>query len=192
MVTPCRTESGPSSFSKTKPRCGSRSSALQSMAQTAGSSLWLRTAAGYSPGDRDVSFANFYFGGFQNNYVDHRSVRRYHDFDTFPGVAINALGGTSFTRVMLEWELPPIIFKRYGSSWYYLTWLRPALFATSLVTDLGSDARRTEAANVGGQIDMRFTLLSRLDMTLSLGYAAAFVESRRASDEVMVSLKILR
>ena len=156
------------------------------------SSLWLRGAAGYSPGDRDVSFANFFFGGFQNNYVDHRGVRRYRNFDTFPGVGINAIGGTNFTRLMLEWDLPPIIFKHYGSSWYYLTWLRPALFASGLVTDLDSDANRTEAANVGGQIDTRFTLLSRLDMTLSLGYAVAFTESRRAGDEFMFSLKILR
>ena len=156
------------------------------------SSLWLKGSAGYSPGDRDVSFANFYFGGFQNNYVDHRSVRRYRHFDTFPGVAINEIGGTNFTKVLLEWDLPPIIFKRYGSSWYYLTWLRPALFASGLITDLDSDAYRLKAANVGAQIDLRFTLLSRLDMTLSLGYAVAFAETYRRSDEFMFSLKILR
>jgi hypothetical protein len=152
----------------------------------------LKGSAGYSPGDREVTFANFYFGGFQNNYVDHRSIRRYRDFDTFPGVEINEIGGTNFTKVLLEWDLPPIIFKRYGTSWYYLTWLRPALFMSGLITELASDEYRTEAANVGGQIDLRFTLLSRLDMTLSLGYAIAFAESRRMSDEFMFSLKILR
>ncbi len=35
------------------------------------SSLWLRPAAGYGWGDRDNTFANFYFGAFGNNYVDH-------------------------------------------------------------------------------------------------------------------------
>ena len=113
-------------------------------------------------------------------------------FDTFPGVAINEIGGTNFTKVLLEWDLPPIIFKRYGSSWYYLTWLRPALFASGLITDLDSDAYRLKAANVGAQIDLRFTLLSRLDMTLSLGYAVAFAATYRRSDEFMFSLKILR
>ena len=156
------------------------------------SSLWLRAAAGYSPGDREVSFANFYFGGFQNNYVDYRRERRYRDYDTFPGIAINAIGGTNFTRTMLEWNLPPLVFKRVGWSWYYLTWLRPTLFATGLVTDLDREDSRTRAANTSGQVDLRFTLLSRLDMTLSLGYARAFIEGHRTSDEFMASLKILR
>jgi hypothetical protein len=30
------------------------------------SSVWLRSSAGYSPGDPDQPFANFYFGGFRN------------------------------------------------------------------------------------------------------------------------------
>jgi len=156
------------------------------------SSLWLKGSAGYSPGDRESSFANFYFGGFQNNWVDHRSVRRYQDFDAFPGLAINEIGGTNFTKLLVEWDLPPIIFRRYGSSWYYLTWLRPALFASGLVADLDRDAWRTRAVDVGGQVDLRFTLLSRLDMTLSLGYAVAWVENAARSDEFMASLKILQ
>jgi hypothetical protein len=43
------------------------------------SSLWLITAAGWSPGDRAEPFANFFFGGFGNNGLDHqepRSTRR--------------------------------------------------------------------------------------------------------------------
>jgi hypothetical protein len=35
------------------------------------------------------------------------------------------------------------------------------------------------------------TILSRLDMTLSAGYAVAFEQGQRARDEVMVSLKVL-
>jgi len=156
------------------------------------SSLWLRSSAGYSPGDRDVSFSNFFFGGFQNNYIDHRSVKRYHEFDTFPGIEINEIGGTNFSKVLLEWNLPPVRFKHYGTSWYYLTWLRMSLFGSGLVTNMDDDLYRTTAANVGGQVDLRFTLLSRLQMTLSLGYAAAFAEDQPYSDEFMFSLKILR
>ena len=35
------------------------------------SSIWLRGAGGVCGGDRDEPFANFYFGGFGNNWVDH-------------------------------------------------------------------------------------------------------------------------
>ena len=34
------------------------------------SSIWLRSAAGIGTGNRDNPVANFYFGGFGNNYVD--------------------------------------------------------------------------------------------------------------------------
>ena len=67
-----------------------------------------------------------------------------------------------------------------------------SLFGSGLVTNMDSDLYRTTAANVGGQVDLRFTLLSRLQMTLSLGYAVAFEEDRPYSDEFMFSLKILR
>jgi hypothetical protein len=156
------------------------------------SSLWLRGAAGYSPGDPDVSFANFFFGGFQNNWVDYRGIRRYREYHAFPGIGINEIGGTDFGRLMLEWNLPPLVFKRYGWSWYYLTWLRPALFTTGLITNLNRSDYSTRAVNIGGQVDLRFVLLSRLDMTLSVGYARAFVESQPGRDEFMASLKILR
>ena len=33
--------------------------------------------------------ANFYFGGFGNNYVDSRAVKRYRDYDRFPGFGID-------------------------------------------------------------------------------------------------------
>ena len=51
------------------------------------SSIWLRTAAGYSPGSRHEPFANFYFGGFGNNWVDHRHPKRYREFYSFPGLS---------------------------------------------------------------------------------------------------------
>src|SRR5439155_27177384 len=34
------------------------------------SSLWSRSAGGFSPSDRSLPFANFYFGGFGHNWVD--------------------------------------------------------------------------------------------------------------------------
>ncbi len=49
------------------------------------SSIWVRSAGGYSPRDRTQPFANFYFGGFGNNYVDHAEVKRYREYYAFPG-----------------------------------------------------------------------------------------------------------
>jgi len=158
------------------------------------SSIWLRTAAGVSPGAAAAdsnSFENFYFGAFGNNYVDYQNVKRYREFYTFPGVEINQISGVNFAKPMLEWNLPPIRFKRIGRTWYYLTYLRPALFASALVTNMENGDLRQTAANVGGQVDLQFSLLSRLKMTLSFGYAVAFEENRQPSDEGMISLKIL-
>ena len=45
--------------------------------------------------------------------------------------------------------------------------------------------------SIGAQVDFRFTLLSRLDMTISLGYAVGSGDVPGSPDEFMVSLKIL-
>ncbi|MEO5692775.1 MAG: hypothetical protein ABIQ72_06595, partial [Usitatibacter sp.] len=42
----------------------------------ANSSVWVRSAAGASGGRRDDPFSSFYFGGFGNNYVDNRAIKR--------------------------------------------------------------------------------------------------------------------
>ncbi|MCB9250095.1 MAG: hypothetical protein H6613_16875 [Ignavibacteriales bacterium] len=60
------------------------------------SSIWLRSSAGYSYGDRDEPFANFYFGGFGNNYVDNLPEKRYREYYSFPGVELNSIGGTNY------------------------------------------------------------------------------------------------
>ncbi|MBA2303014.1 MAG: PD40 domain-containing protein, partial [Acidobacteria bacterium] len=57
------------------------------------SSVWLRSAAGISPGDRDEPFANFFFGGFGNNWVDRGEVKRYREYYAFPGADLNEVGG---------------------------------------------------------------------------------------------------
>ncbi|HMK39717.1 MAG TPA: hypothetical protein VK569_10275, partial [Bacteroidota bacterium] len=78
------------------------------------SSVWLRGAAGYSPGDRAQPFANFYFGGFGNNWVDHGEIRRYREYYAFPGTTLNSIGGTTFGKLLLEWVVPPLRFRRLG------------------------------------------------------------------------------
>jgi len=155
------------------------------------SSIWLRNAAGVAFGDADDEFANFFFGGFGNNYVDSGNIQRYREFYAMPGFELNAIPGRNFHRAMLEWNLPPLRFSRVGKSSMYLSWARPALFITSLITNLDDDTIRQEAANAGFQIDFQFTVQARLDMTLSLGYAVGILEGSRSDEEFMVSLKIL-
>ena len=63
---------------------------------------------------------------------------------------------------------------------------------SSLTTNIDDSLIRDEVTNAGLQVDFRFTILSRLSMTLSLGYAEGFGnDSILDDDEFMVSLKIL-
>jgi hypothetical protein len=175
------------------------------------SSIWLRSAAGAGTGDPTNPFANFFFGGFGNNWIDNGSVKRYREWYAFPGLELNEVGGRTFAKSILEWNLPPLRFRRLGSPGFYGSWLRTALFASGLTTNfdhpegnfydispitgnwepVSTDISST-VANAGLQMDLRFTWLSRLDMTLSFGYAAAFESGRDPRHEAMVSLKVMQ
>jgi hypothetical protein len=155
------------------------------------SSLWFRSAAGISGGQRVDPLANFFFGGFGNNYVDDRSIQRYREPYAFPGFGLNEIGGHSFARQLVEAKAPPVIFEKVGTPAFYLTWLRLAVFASVLWTDLDLSGLRNHYANTGAQVDLRFTFLHWYDMTLSAGYAVGYRGWLRAGDEWMVSLKIM-
>jgi len=155
------------------------------------SSIWFRNSAGFAIGEADDEFANFFFGGFGNNWVDRGEVKRYRQEYAMPGFELNEIFGRNFYRSMLEWNLPPVRFRNVGGSRFYLSWARPALFATTLFTNSDDSALRRNVSSVGTQIDFRFTILSRLDMTLSLGYAVGFGDDVDSADEFMFSLKIL-
>ena len=139
----------------------------------------------------DDEFANFFFGGFGNNWVDSGEVKRYRHEYAMPGFELNEVFGRNFFRSMLEWNLPPIRFREVGGSRFYLSWARPALFATTLITNTDDSALKRNVSSVGAQIDFRFTMLSNLDMTLSIGYAVGFGDDVDSADEFMLSLKIL-
>jgi hypothetical protein len=154
------------------------------------SSIWLRNTGGFADGDRDDDFANFYFGAFGNNWVDHQDEQRYREPFSFPGFDNNDIRGRTYWRSMLEWNLPPIRFRRAGTASYFLTWARPALFGSALVTDPEQGDSDTYG-NLGAQLDFRFQVLSRLDMNLSLGYARGLSDGSFDRNEFMLSLKIL-
>jgi hypothetical protein len=156
------------------------------------SSVWLRNSAGFAVGDPLDEFANFFFGGFGNNYVDRGEIKRYRQEHSMPGFEINKIPGRNFYRSMIELNLPPVRFERAGTTAFYLSWARPALFVSYLETNLDGNVIRNRVGNAGLQVDFRFTILSRLDMTLSLGYAKGFGSgSIMDDDEYMVSLKVL-
>jgi hypothetical protein len=155
------------------------------------STVWLLNSAGIADGDRADPFANFFFGGFGNNYVDDGEIKRYRKHYAMPGIELNALGGRTFAKSTFEWNLPPLVFDRVGTPGCYLAWARASLFSSGLVTNFDDAPAQRKARSTGAQVDFRFQVLHRLDMTLSAGYAAGFAEGQRRDDEVMVSLKIL-
>jgi len=155
------------------------------------SSIWFRNAVGAAFGEPDDEFSNFFFGGFGNNYIDSGDVKRYRHYYALPGFELNAIPGRNFYRSMLEWNLPPIHFKRAGTPNFYVSWIRPAIFASILESNIDDDAIRTRANNVGMQIDFQIKMKSRFDLTFSAGYAKGWGDGDFEDDEFMISLKIM-
>ena len=153
-------------------------------------SIWMYNAAGASGGDRHNVLDYFYFGAFGNNFVDDREVKRYRDFDSFPGFGIDEISARSFLKSTLEFNLPPVRFADVGTPAFYLSSVRSALFAGVLAGDPGSRTGRT-VEDVGFQLDWNFTVAVRLPMTLSLGDAIGVEDGRVRQNEIMLSLKIL-
>jgi hypothetical protein len=155
-------------------------------------SIWFRQAAGFSPNDRTEAFANFFFGGFGNNYVDRGNEKRYREAYSLPGANLNEIGGRNFVKSMVELNLPPLRFDRFGTSGFYVPWLRPAVFAGGLGTNLDDRSARRGLLNGGAQVDLSISALSALDLTLSFGAAVAVEDGHQPRYEGMISLKVLR
>jgi hypothetical protein len=154
------------------------------------SSVWLYSAAGASGGDRTNPLGAYYLGAFGNNYVDDGEVKRYRDWDSFPGFAIDAIAARSFGKSVLEWNLPPIRFSDVGVPSLFLGSARTALFTGVMVATPPTGPQRT-LGDLGGQLDFNFTLALRLPMTLSFGAAEGVERGQKSHDEVFVSLKII-
>jgi hypothetical protein len=155
--------------------------------------VWLRGAVGAAARDRARPFANFYFGGFGNNYVDHGDEKRYRQYYALPGQELNAVSGRNFLKSTVEWNLPPWRFTRAGTPGFYVSWLRPAVFASALATNLDApDSVRRVTGSLGAQIDLRIAMLSELEMTLSVGGGLSGSRNESSRGEAMISLKLLR
>ena len=118
--------------------------------------------------------------------------KQYRDYSSFPGAEIDEFGGRNFVRSVLEWNLPPLRFSRAGSPGAYLSWIRPAVFAGGLATNLDAARVRTTAATAGAQIDFNLTILSQFDLMFSAGGAVAVARDGRARPEALVSMRLLK
>jgi len=156
------------------------------------SSLWFRVSAGMSlVGPRINALANYYFGGFGNNWVDHRAIRQFRETESFPGLDINAVGAANYARLQAEWRTPPLRFRRVGIPSFYFRWANLSFVATGLATDLDEATIRRTLASAGVQLDVRVVTLSHLDSTLSLGFALAGEEGVPTSSTFIFSFKIM-
>ena len=154
------------------------------------SSAWLYAHAGWAGGMRSSPLAAYYFGSFQNNYVDDRSEKRYREMESFPGFAINEIAARRFARLTGEVNLPPIRFAEVGTPAFYLSHVRPALFGGVMATT-EPDGTNHRYANLGAQLDLNFTVALRLPMVFSVGAAAGWRDGQYRKTEWLASLKIM-
>ncbi len=158
------------------------------------SSVWLRSGISVSEGSKRNPLANTYLGGFGNNYVDNSAnggAQRYRDLLTMPGFALDELNGKTIAKTQLEWSLPPIRFEGVGSPGFYLSWARPEIFTSVLVTDIQDHRLRESAENIGAQLDFKLQVMHRLPMMFSIGVARGFGGAGLGKTEFMLSLQVL-
>ncbi len=154
------------------------------------SSAWLYAHAGWVGGERTSPLGAYYFGAFRNNYVDDRLEKRYREMESFPGFAIDEIAARRFARLTGEINLPPIRFAEVGTPAFYLSYVRPAVFAGVMATH-EPDRSNHRYADLGAQLDLNFTVALRLPMVFSVGAAAGWRDGYYRKTEWLASLKIL-
>ena len=158
-------------------------------------SFWLRTAAGHNFGDEESVFGTTYFGGFRNNYVDHRNSFQYRTTLAMPGATIDAIPAHSFAKATAELNLRPLRLNNFGAIFCYPTWIQCSLFGTGLST-WNPNTSHKMYYSTGIQLTTELVFLNYLKTTLSIGYGHLFAPSgfdggRRGNNEFMISLKLL-
>jgi hypothetical protein len=102
---------------------------------------------------------------------------------------IDAIQARRFAKTVFEWNAPPWRFESVGKPGFYLGYIRPAMFVGTLWIDDGAERRRFH--DIGVQLDLSFTVMDHLPMTVSVGYARAYEDGHELDDEWLVSLKLL-
>ncbi|MEP7130200.1 MAG: hypothetical protein ABI770_03635 [Sphingomicrobium sp.] len=156
----------------------------------ANSSVWLYAHAGLVGGQRFSPLAAYYFGAFRNNYVDDRPEKRYREMESFPGFEIDEIAARRFARVTGEVNLPPVRFAEVGTPAFYLSYIRPAVFAGAMAIG-APDGSGHHYYDLGAQLDLNFTVALRLPMVFSVGAAGGWADGHYRKTEVLASLKIM-
>jgi hypothetical protein len=154
------------------------------------SSAWVYASGGLGWGDRLHPLAAYYFGAFRNNYVDERPEKRYREMESFPGFEIDEIAARRFAKVTGEVNLPPVRFAEVGTPAFYLSYLRPAVFAGAMATR-APDGAGHRYYDVGAQLDLNFTIALRLPMVFSVGAASGWADGHYRKTEWLASLKIM-
>ncbi|MGN6057591.1 MAG: hypothetical protein ACTHOI_03300 [Sphingomicrobium sp.] len=154
------------------------------------SSVWLYGWAGQVGGPRLNPLAAYYFGAFRNNYVDDRPEKRYREMESFPGFEIDEIAARRFARVTGEVNFPPVRFAEVGTPAFYLSYIRPAVFAGAMAIE-APDLSNHRYYDVGAQLDLNFTIALRLPMVFSVGAAGGWADGHYRKTEWLASLKIM-
>jgi hypothetical protein len=154
------------------------------------SSVWLYGHAGMVGGPREDALAAYYLGSFRNNYVDDRPEKRYRELESFPGFAIDEVAARKFAKLTGEVNLPPVRFAEVGTPSFYLSYIRPAVFAGAMETE-AQDGLSHRYYDLGAQLDLNFTVALRLPMVFSVGAAGGWADGHYRKTEWLASLKIM-
>lgn len=154
------------------------------------SSAWLYAWGGLVGGPHADPLAAYYFGSFRNNYVDNRPEKRYREMEAFPGFEIDEIASRKFGRLTGEVNLPPVRFAEVGTPAFYLSYIRPAVFAGAMATQ-APDGSGHRYYDVGTQLDLAFTVALRLPMVFSVGAAHGWQDGHSRKTEWLASLKIM-
>jgi len=87
-------------------------------------------------------------------------------------------------------NLPPVRFAEVGTPIFYLSYVRPAVFAGAMATH-APDGSNHHYYDLGAQLDLNFTLALRLPMVFSVGAAAGWADGHYRKTELLASLKIM-
>ena len=148
-----------------------------------------KLATGYSNNTDEEVQAKFYFGGFGNRAIENVDVKQYRSVFRFPGIPIYSLPAETFTKLMLENELPALRFSDASIGQHYLSHISLSFFTAGLGV-LQSNQQR-EWVNLGTQINFVFRHWFNLESTLSGGIAKAWYKGGH-SWEWFISYKLLR
>ncbi|MEA3058442.1 MAG: hypothetical protein QOF34_1257 [Sphingomonadales bacterium] len=110
--------------------------------------------------------------------------------ESFPGFEIDEIAARRFARVTGEINLPPVRFAEVGTPAFYLSYIRPALFAGAMAT-AAPDRSNHQYYDLGAQFDLNFTVALRLPMVFSVGVAGGWADGHYRKTELLASLKIM-